>query len=404
MVPRRRWICLAAIAASLACAGPAAALDPLPATAPTITSSPQPSPGTTRSLTYEFTGDPLETFECRLERPDATLVEDWTACDSGKTYTLDPAEPDGAYTFSVHAIDPLLGQSEDRTATYTLDTTGPVVTIDSGPAGEVNVLPVSFSFTSEPGATMRCRLTRGGATVSDWTDCTSPWAYGLSTQPDGNYEFAVEGTDTLGNPGPAATRAFTLKRPQPAAETNASPAASAEPPAPAGASAGAPALRQGVCINLFNGTPSADKINGSAFGDVLIGFAGDDRLDGLDGGDCVLGDQGNDRLDGGAGDDDVRGLAGNDVVRGADGNDNVLGGSGKDTLDGGNGDDQIGGGPGVDRFKGGAGKDAINAADGRRESVNCGPGRDSVTADRIDKLAGCESKKLRGRGRSTISH
>src|SRR3954454_1852565 len=117
-----RSILLAVTGAALTWAAPAVALDPpAAATPPTITSSPQ-SPGASRSLTFQFTGDVTETFECRLERPDATAVEDWIACSRPKTYTLDPAEPDGVYTFRVRAIDPLLGQSTEDSRQYTLDT------------------------------------------------------------------------------------------------------------------------------------------------------------------------------------------------------------------------------------------------------------------------------------------
>jgi Tol biopolymer transport system component len=38
----------------------------------------------------------------------------------------------------------------------------------------------------------------------------------------------------------------------------------------------------------------------------------------------------------------------------------------------------------------GAGNDKVHANDGHTDRVNCGPGRDTVWADRTDKLAGCE--------------
>ena len=49
------------------------------------------------------------------------------------------------------------------------------------------------------------------------------------------------------------------------------------------------------------------------------------------------------------------------------------------------------GGPGEDSIATGKGNDRIEAADGSRDRVRCGPGRrDAVTADRIDLLSGCE--------------
>jgi hypothetical protein len=38
----------------------------------------------------------------------------------------------------------------------------------------------------------------------------------------------------------------------------------------------------------------------------------------------------------------------------------------------------------------GAGNDRVHANDGHTDRVNCGPGRDTVWADRSDRLTGCE--------------
>jgi hypothetical protein len=43
-----------------------------------------------------------------------------------------------------------------------------------------------------------------------------------------------------------------------------------------------------------------------------------------------------------------------------------------------------------DAIQGFAGNDQIHANDGHTDTVNCGPGRDTVWADRVDKLSGCE--------------
>lgn len=93
----------------------------------------------------------------------------------------------------------------------------------------------------------------------------------------------------------------------------------------------------------------------------------------------------NDRLSGGKGDDALYGGAGND---------RLVGGTGRDFLSGGSGRDRLVGGPGRNRFYGGAGNDSINSANGVRDVVDCGFGRDSVTADRRDMLSGCERVKV----------
>jgi hypothetical protein len=43
----------------------------------------------------------------------------------------------------------------------------------------------------------------------------------------------------------------------------------------------------------------------------------------------------------------------------------------------------------------GAGADRVDTANGRRDLVHCGAGRDRVTADREDRLESCERKKFR---------
>jgi predicted acyl esterase len=86
----------------------------------------------------------------------------------------------------------------------------------------------------------------------------------------------------------------------------------------------------------------------------------------------------NDRLQGTAGGDRLRGRKGNDRIAGKDGDDCLSGGRGKDRVFGGNGDDKV------------------KVRDGERDRVDCGKGKkDRVTADRMDKLRGCEEKKRR---------
>ncbi|MGI8461441.1 MAG: CocE/NonD family hydrolase [Solirubrobacterales bacterium] len=82
--------------------------------------------------------------------------------------------------------------------------------------------------------------------------------------------------------------------------------------------------------------------------------------------------------------DKINGSAGGDRLRGAKGNDRV---SGKD------GDDCVSGGKGNDRLSGGKGNDRLSAKDGDKDRVNCGAGKDTVKADKADKLKGCEKKK-----------
>lgn len=53
------------------------------------------------------------------------------------------------------------------------------------------------------------------------------------------------------------------------------------------------------------------------------------------------------------------------------------------------------GGTGKNRCSAGAGRDVVSARNGTRETVNCGPGRDTATVDRKDRPRGCERVRRR---------
>jgi hypothetical protein len=121
----------------------------------------------------------------------------------------------------------------------------------------------------------------------------------------------------------------------------------------------------------YEGTSRADRIIADRGPAIVRGRAGNDRLGTTrdTGGVRLLGDSGNDRLAGNIGPDTLSGGSGNDLVLGAEG------------------DDLIDGGRGRDRLSAGKGADRIGARDGFGDTVRCGSGRDTVTADRIDRVA-----------------
>ena len=121
----------------------------------------------------------------------------------------------------------------------------------------------------------------------------------------------------------------------------------------------------------------SESFNGTARRDTLIGSVRANTIRGRGGNDLILGGGGDDRLYGDAGNDTVDGELGNDLV------------------DGGAGADRLTGGDGRDRIVGRAGADRINSADGARDTIDCGKGRDRVTADRRDRVKGCERVKRR---------
>jgi Ca2+-binding RTX toxin-like protein len=176
---------------------------------------------------------------------------------------------------------------------------------------------------------------------------------------------------------PAGTVAIAFDRPveeQPPTPTNPQPGPADSQPGP-GSGGDQPPAQQPVaedpkppapCSVVRTGTRRRNVLTGTGVGDLLRGMAGNDVLKGKAGDDCLFGGAGNDTLDGGAG---------------------------NDTLDGGAGNDKLTGGTGTNKLVGGAGADTINARNGKKDTVQCGKGRDTVKADRIDKLSGCEVRK-----------
>jgi uncharacterized repeat protein (TIGR01451 family) len=144
------------------------------------------------------------------------------------------------------------------------------------------------------------------------------------------------------------------------------------------------------CVNPTYGGRDDDVLVGSAFGDRLFGRQGRDLLRGREGNDCLWGGEGADVLDGDGGDDSLWGGDGRDRLFGGAGNDRLFGGAKGDELHGSVGDDQLFPGSGRDRVWGGPGNDTISARDGSRDVIDCGAGLDRVTADRRDRLRGCE--------------
>ena len=140
------------------------------------------------------------------------------------------------------------------------------------------------------------------------------------------------------------------------------------------------------CGDLIRGTPASERLVVSAAAKHVLGMAGDDRITGGPGRDC---------LDGGPGRDRISGKAGADVLSG---------GTGIDQLIGGGGADRITDAPtayafgilkaGNNRIAAGPGADVIDVANARRDIVHCGSGRDRATVDRMDKLTGCERRKV----------
>ena len=162
---------------------------------------------------------------------------------------------------------------------------------------------------------------------------------------------------------------------------------------------------------LINGGPRDDTLDGTPLDDTMNGQGGADTVNGRGGNDLLRGGPGRDKLDGGAC-DDVLFSSGSDhdaAWDGGPGND-VLNGSAV-TMEGGPGDDVVlvlngfpggattSGGGGNDVIvvtgyqgivSGGAGNDWIDARNQNQDTIDCGPGIDTLYADERDAFKRCE--------------
>jgi Ca2+-binding RTX toxin-like protein len=172
----------------------------------------------------------------------------------------------------------------------------------------------------------------------------------------------------------------------------------------------------------LGGSPYDDVLRGTDGPEMLFGEDGDDVLAARGGGDLLEGDGGADTLRGGAGDDIGLGGPGADTaayddapapvtidlgssgttqdsggsgaetlldvegVTGSPFDDTLTGSNGPDTIAGAGGADTIDGREGADALGGGAGLDAIESRDSSADSISCGEGPDSISADPLDKL------------------
>ena len=113
--------------------------------------------------------------------------------------------------------------------------------------------------------------------------------------------------------------------------------------------------------------------------------------------DSMYGTRGHDAIFALKGNDYVVGKGAADNLNGQDGADKVLGGPGDDWVKGGYQNDLVRGDKGNDTITGGPGHDIVEAADGMRDLIYCGPGtRDRVYYDRnLDRFRGCEFRNAR---------
>jgi hypothetical protein len=152
---------------------------------------------TETSATFTFSSSETGSFECSLDGAA------FSACTSPHAYS---GLGEGGHNFEVRATD-AAGNTDASPASYgwTVDTSAPETTIDSGPPDPTTETSASFSFSAdEAGSSFECSL--DGA---PFAACTAPQDYaGLLP---GSHVFEVRATDPAGNPDASpASHAWTV--------------------------------------------------------------------------------------------------------------------------------------------------------------------------------------------------
>jgi hypothetical protein len=127
-----------------------------------------------------------------------------TVASGAWTTTVTPPLPDGAYTAEARQGDGVGNVGRSSAHTFTIDTSGPTVTIDGHPADPTSATTATFAFSaSAAGATLEC-----GLDAAAYSACTSPTTY--SSLAEGSHTFRVRATDASGNTGQAALFQWTV--------------------------------------------------------------------------------------------------------------------------------------------------------------------------------------------------
>jgi uncharacterized delta-60 repeat protein len=161
--------------------------------------------------TFEFSSEPGASFECRL---DSSV---FATCTS--PHTLGPLN-DGGHSFEVQATDEAGNVGPAASRSFTVDTQGPLVSIDSGPAGRTNDSTPTFTFSADEPVTFHCKVDG-----EPFDTCSGPGdSHTTVPLPDGAHEFSVRGTDAVGFTA-TETRSFTVDTVPPETQIDSGPPA-----------------------------------------------------------------------------------------------------------------------------------------------------------------------------------
>jgi hypothetical protein len=145
-------------------------------------------------------GEPGQTYECTLVRPDASTTPVTCAAPSVQLSNLTT----GVHKLLVTGKDADLGNAGGQaTFEWTVDASGPVVTFAAGdPADGVELLNrPTFTFASNETATFQCAYLLGDTIVQDFRICRSPERSGGLPASTEVYTFVLVARDVFGNVG-----------------------------------------------------------------------------------------------------------------------------------------------------------------------------------------------------------
>jgi hypothetical protein len=180
-----------------------------------------PTNQTTANFTFNASGDPDATFECKLDRPGLTGV--YVTCggplDKGENYS--GLTTNGTYTLSFRSKDPSgnIG-NPSYTRTWVVDTVAPGAIIGGGPAAGSTVASTSAAFNVS--------MTEAGSLSCSLDGVASGCPTGVrsySSLGQGAHTFVLTATDQAGNVA-SASRTWTVDSVAPVA-----PAITSGPPA-----------------------------------------------------------------------------------------------------------------------------------------------------------------------------
>jgi uncharacterized repeat protein (TIGR02543 family) len=194
-------------------------------------------------------------------------------CSTGVTAHSVTGKPEGAYTFSVRALD-AAGNVSDVTRTFKIDATAPDTMIASGldDGAATRDAALTWALSSDESATFECRVYPAALTPGAFAPCSDGASHTASGFAPGVYAFEARATDAVGNVDASPVkRTFTILAPLPVSP--ATVVAAAVTPSVGGGAARAAAPPQ-IVVTLgfsFSSLAKATKLAGLVVKNIPAG-------------------------------------------------------------------------------------------------------------------------------------